>query len=70
MKNEVKPGIVIAIIAVVVLGAAGFFMIAGNGPSVGGPDKIDIKTIDPAILRDENPKRPGQPGYKERTTDK
>lgn len=65
MKQEVKPGIVIAIVAVLVLGVAAYFIFGGGGQ----PDVIDIKKIDPKILRDDPPPRRGEPGYRERTTD-
>jgi len=57
----------IAIIAVVAIAVAAIYFIAGGG--IGGPEKLDIKKIDPKILRDTPPPRRGEPGYRERTTD-
>lgn len=65
MKSEIKPGVIIAIIAVVVVLIAIFFVVGSGG--VGGSEKLDIKKIDPKILRDADPPRRGQPGYQERT---
>jgi hypothetical protein len=68
MKNEVKPGIIIAIVAVLVVAIGGFYFVAGGGGG-GNQGKLDIKKIDPALLRDAPPPRRGDPGYRERTTD-
>jgi hypothetical protein len=66
MKKEISPAAIIAIIGLVVAGVAAFFIFGGGG---GAPAKVDLKTIDPKDLRDEDPIRRGQPGYRERTTD-
>lgn len=57
----------IAIVAVVVIGVAAIYFIASGG--IGGSEKLDIKKIDPKLLRDAPPPRRGEPGYRERTTD-
>lgn len=67
MKKELSPGIIIAIIGVVVVGIAAFFIFGGGGGA--GTEKVDLKKLDPKDLRDEDPIRRGQPGYRERTTD-
>ena len=62
MKKELPQGAVIgAIVLVVVIVGAWFFMSTREST-----EKIDLKTVD---MKDEDPPRPGQPGYKERTTD-
>lgn len=66
MKKEVSPGVIIAIIGLVVVGIAAFFIFSGGGS---GTEKVDVKKLDPKDLRDEDPVRRGQPGYRERTTD-
>ena len=66
MKQEIKPGVIIAVLGVLVVGIVAFFLISGNG---GNPEKIDLTKIDPKLLHDEPPIRRGQPGYRERTTD-
>lgn len=62
MKKELPQGAVIgAIVLVVVIVGAWFFLSTREST-----EKIDLKTVD---MKDEDPPRPGQPGYKERTTD-
>ena len=62
MKKELPQGAVIGVIVlVVVIVGAWFFMSTREST-----EKIDLKTVD---MKDEDPPRPGQPGYKERTTD-
>jgi hypothetical protein len=65
MKKEVHPGVIAAILVVVVGGVIAFFMFKGNPPS----EKVDVKKLDAKSLRDPEPPKRGQPGYKERTTD-
>ena len=62
MKKELPQGAVIgAIVLVVVIVGAWFFLSSREST-----EKIDLKTVD---MKDEDPPRPGQPGYQERTTD-
>lgn len=65
MKKELHPGVIITIIVLVVGAAIGFFVMGTSAPS----KKVDVKTLDPQSLRDPEPLKPGQPGYKARTTD-
>ena len=67
MKKEISPGAIIAIIGVLVVGIGAFFIFGGGGGGAGG--KVDLKKIDPKDLRDEDPIKRGQPGYRERITD-
>ena len=65
MKSEIKPGVIAAVVIALVVVIAGVYAFAGGG--LGGPEKIDIKKLDPKELRDENPPRRGDPNYRERT---
>lgn len=66
MKKEISPAVIVAIIIAVVAGVGAIYVF---GTGAGGPGKVDLKKIDPKDLRDEDPIRRGQPGYRERTTD-
>lgn len=61
-KKQIQPGVFIAVIAAVVVIVAAWFHFGTGVPS----GKVDMGKVD---LRDEDPPRPGQPGYQERTTD-
>lgn len=63
--KEIPQGVFFAIIAVVVLILAGWFFVSTRASS----EKVDLKKLDPRDLRDEDPIRRGQPGYRERITD-
>jgi|GEM_PF-2458762 len=63
--KEIPQGVFIAVVAVVVLIIVGWFIMSGNASSA----KVDLKKLDPRDLRDEEPIRRGQPGYRERITD-
>lgn len=65
MKKEIHPAVIVAAIVLLVGGVIAFFMMSGNAPT----EKVDIKTLDPESLKDPEPVKRGQPGYKERTTD-
>lgn len=65
MKKEIHPGVIAAVLVLVIGGAIAFFMTRGNPPT----EKVDLKTLDPKSLADPEPIKRGQPGYKERTTD-
>jgi hypothetical protein len=67
MKKEISPGAIVAIIGVLVLAIAAFFIFGGGGGA--GTEKVDLKKLDPKDLRDDEPIKRGQPGYRERTTD-
>jgi hypothetical protein len=66
MKKEISPGAIFAIIGVLVVGIVAFFIFGGGGSSGA---KVDLKKLDPKDLRDEDPIKRGQPGYRERITD-
>ena len=61
-KQPVPPGVAIGAIALVVLLVAGWFFMSSRDNTT----KVDLKAVD---TKDEDPIRPGQPGYQERTTD-
>jgi hypothetical protein len=63
MKKEINPAIFFAVIAVIVIGAAAFYFVGGGG---GAGGQVDVKQLDPKDLKDEEPPRRGQPGYRER----
>lgn len=65
MKKEIHPGVLIAVLVLVVGGVVAFFMMQNNTAT----EKVDIKSLDPKSLEDPEPIKRGQPGYKERTTD-
>ncbi len=61
-KQPVPPGVAIGAIALVVLLVAGWFFMSSRDNTA----KVDLKAVD---MKDEDPIRPGQPGYRERTTE-
>ncbi len=65
MKKELHPGVIVAVVVVVLGIAVAAIMMTGNQ----GSEKVDLKKMDPASLQDNEPIKRGQPGYKERTTD-
>ncbi|MBX3115537.1 MAG: hypothetical protein KF836_13305 [Fimbriimonadaceae bacterium] len=65
MKKEIHPGVIAAVLVLLVGGVIAFFVMSGS-PST---EKVDLKTLDPKSLEDPEPIKRGQPGYKERTTD-
>ncbi len=65
MKKELNPVVVIVAIVVVLAGIVAAVVMNGNA----GTQKVDVKKIDPADLRDAEPIKRGQPGYRERITD-
>jgi len=65
MKKEIHPGVIVAVLVLLVGGAIAIFMMSGSTSS----EKVDLKSLDPKSLEDPEPIRRGQPGYKERTTD-
>lgn len=65
MKKEIHPGVIAAVAVLLIGGLIAFFMSQGSAPS----EKVDVKTLDPQSLRDPEPIKRGEPGYKERTTD-
>ncbi|MBL8041150.1 MAG: hypothetical protein JNM04_07360 [Chthonomonas sp.] len=64
-NKEIPPGVFIGVIVVLVLIIGGWFFLSGSA----SPAKVDLNKLDPRDLRDEDPIRRGQPGYRERTTD-
>ncbi|MBS1705422.1 MAG: hypothetical protein JST40_06080 [Armatimonadetes bacterium] len=63
MKDkELHPGAIAGIIAALVLIIAAGYYFGTKGPS----GTVDLKEVD---TKDTTPLRPGQPGYRERTTD-
>ena len=64
--KEISPvaagGVIVGILAV----AGIAYMVFTNQAA---PKPVDIKNIPPGTNFDPNPKMPGQPGYRERTTD-
>lgn len=65
MKKEIHPGFTIAALVLVVGVAIGFFVMNSGGAT----KKVDVYSLDREDLRDPEPVKRGQPGYKERTTD-
>jgi nitrogen fixation-related uncharacterized protein len=65
MKKEIHPGVLVAVIALVAIGIGAAFFISSSQSG----QKVDLKSIDPRDLRDDEPIRRGQPGYRERITD-
>ncbi len=65
MKKEIHPGVFIAVLVLLIGGAVVAFMMSGGAST----QKVDVKSLDPAELRDEDPPKRGEPGYRERTTD-
>jgi predicted nucleotidyltransferase len=66
MKKEIHPGVFIAVLVLLIGGAIVAFMMSGGGSDT---KKVDVKSLDPASLLDEEPPKRGEPGYRERTTD-
>lgn len=63
MKNkEIPPAAFIGAIVLLLLIVGGWYFMSTREST----QKIDLKTVD---TKDEDPPRPGQPGYRERTTD-
>ncbi len=62
MKKEIPQGAVIGAIGLVVVIVAAWFFLGTQAPT----GKVDLQEVD---LKDEEPLKPGQPGYRERTTD-
>jgi len=65
MKKEIHPGVIVAVIVLILAVVVGIFMTTSNQ----GTEKVDIKQLDPKSLEDGEPIKRGEPGYKERTTD-
>ncbi len=65
MKKEIHPGVIAAILVVVIGGVIAGFMFSGRANS----QKVDIKSLSKEDLSDPEPARRGDPGYRERTTD-
>lgn len=65
MKKELHPAVIVVALVVIVGAIGAFFMMSGSGNA----PKVDLKKLDPALLKDEDPVRRGQPGYTERITD-
>lgn len=68
MKKEVSPAVMIAIIVVALILIVGGGLVA-TGTIGGGGQKVNPADLSPEELRDDDPPRPGQPGYQQRTTD-
>lgn len=67
MKKEVSPAVLIVVIVVALVILVGGGLLATG--SLGGPKPVSPKELSPEELRDDDPPRRGQPGYRERTTD-
>jgi len=65
MRKEINPIILIVLLVLVVGGAIAAFVVSNNASAA----KVDLKKLDPADLRDDEPIKRGQPGYRERITD-
>jgi hypothetical protein len=67
MKKEVSQPVMIGILVVLAILLVGGFIIANGG--IGGQKPVSPKDLSPEELRDDEPPRRGQPGYKERIDD-
>lgn len=65
MKKEVSQPVMIGILVVLGILLVGGFIVANGG--IGGPPPVSPKELTPEELRDDEPARRGQPGYRERT---
>ncbi len=64
MKKEVSQPVMIGVLVVLAILLIGGFIAANGG--IGGPKPVSTKELTPEELRDDEPLRRGQPGYKER----
>lgn len=64
MKKEINQPVVIGILVVLAILLVGGFIVANGG--IGGQPPVKASDLSPEELRDDEPPRRGQPGYKER----
>jgi flagellar basal body-associated protein FliL len=60
MKKEIPPALIVTVLVLVLGGVIAFFVFGGNADS----RKVDIKTLDPELLRDPDPR--GDPNMRAR----